>query len=155
MNRFEKTGAWVSLLVGLPIVIVAAGFTFLFPLFLGDGSRLFNVSFELYVMTVLVLFILTLWFSGRTIGRAIMKGAKGFSIVIKYGVKLNVMFWATFLLTDILTNKKTDLIYGIIIPFFLAFVSVILTPLLAGFPVYAITKFIIENIDLKEPPTNS
>lgn len=148
MNRFERIGAWTSLVIGLPTGVAGTIAGVLLPVTLtGEGVFTMNYIMVNSVATcgMLTAFGIMLWIAGKNLGADIERGTGVLRATYRYSLIVNSVIWSAFMIVHMLTNARFDPMYGFILPLFMGIACIIITPFTVGLLIYFISRVIIKN----------
>ena len=150
LNRFERIGAWTSLLIGLPTGVAGTIAGLLLPVTI-TGEGFFTVS---YIMVngiatfgMLSAFTIMLWIAGKNLGNDIRRGIPVLQATFKYSLIVNSVIWTAFMIVHMLSNAKFDPIFGFILPLFMGIACIIVTPFSVGLIIYYVSKVVIGDME--------
>lgn len=150
MNRFERIGAWTSLLIGLPTGVAGTVAGILLPVTLtGEGMFTMNYIMVNSIATfgMLIAFSIMLWIAGKNLGSDIQRGTGVLRATYKYSLIVNSVIWTAFMIVHLLTNARFDPMFGFILPLFIGIACIIITPFTAGLLIYYVTRMIIGDME--------
>lgn len=148
MNRFERIGAWISLLIGLPTGVAGTIAGVLIPVTI-SGVGEFTIDYitknSIATFGMLVAFGVMLWIAGKNLGADIERGTGTLRATFKYSLIVNSVIWSAFMIVHMLTNNQFDPIFGFILPLFMGIACIIITPFTIGLLIYYITRLVVGN----------
>lgn len=150
MNKFERIGAWTSLLIGLPTGVAGTIAGILLPVTLtGEGVFTMNYLMVNSIATfgMLLAFGVMLWIAGKNLGSDIRKGTGVLRATYKYSIIVNSVIWTSFMIVHMLSNAKFDPLFGFVLPLFMGLTCIIITPFSIGLVIYYVTKTLIGDME--------
>jgi hypothetical protein len=150
LNRFERIGAWTSLLIGLPTGVAGTIAGILLPVTLtGEGVFTMNYLLVNSIATfgMLLAFGVMLWIAGKNLGADIRRGTGMLRATYKYSIIVNSVIWTSFMIVHMLSNANFDPLYGFVLPLFMGLACIIITPFSIGMVIYYAAKTIIGDME--------
>ncbi|MFZ9502956.1 MAG: hypothetical protein ACO263_00165 [Cyclobacteriaceae bacterium] len=148
MNRFERIGAWTSLLIGLPTGVAGTVAGVLLPVTL-TGEGVFTINYimvnSIATFAMLIAFGIMLWIAGKNLGSDIQRGTGVLRATYRYSLIVNSVIWSAFMIVHMLTNARFDPMFGFILPLFMGIACIIITPFTIGLLIYFTARVIIGN----------
>ena len=148
MNRFERIGAWTSLLIGLPTGVAGTVAGVLLPVTL-TGEGVFTINYIMLngiaTFGMLIAFGIMLWIAGKNLGSDIERGTGVLRATYRYSLIVNSVIWSAFMIVHMLTNARFDPMFGFILPLFMGIACIIITPFTVGLLIYFIARVILGN----------
>lgn len=150
MNRFERIGAWTSLLIGLPTGVAGTIAGLLLPVTI-TGEGIFTVNYimvnSIATFGMLSAFTIMLWIAGKNLGNEIRRGTPVLQATFKYSLIVNSVIWTAFMIFHMLSNSKFDPLLGFILPLFMGIACIIITPFSVGLIIYYVSKVVIGDME--------
>ncbi|MCC6371292.1 MAG: hypothetical protein IT236_09835 [Bacteroidia bacterium] len=149
MAIFKKpaTGGITSLLIGMPIGLIAMFFMFLLPAALtGDGFLLFVLSPMLSIPSLgfLISFFVSLWIAGEYAANNLQKNQALLLVSFKYSALVNVLVWLVFFVLFLLNSFgifPKMILLSVVTPLLLAIFGTLISTFTTGLIIcYAIKK---------------
>jgi hypothetical protein len=148
LNRFERIGAWTSLLIGLPTGVAGTVAGVLLPVTL-TGEGVFTINYimvnSIATFAMLIAFGIMLWIAGKNLGSDIQRGTGVLRATYRYSLIVNSVIWSAFMIVHMLTNARFDPMFGFILPLFMGIACIIITPFTIGLLIYFTARVIIGN----------
>jgi hypothetical protein len=150
-KKYQNTGSWTSISIGAPVGLVSMYFGLLMPAALFGEGFVLAMAAPLLVypsLSLIVSFLLILWFAGRFAADNLAKGQNVFLVSIKYSVTVNFVIWTAFYLVLIFVTQGVGAENFLLPPIVFMLIGIISAP-------FTIGLFICFMIKRKITTTNS